>query len=238
MVYDFWYWPTLPGRGDFIRYPLEAAQIPYTDCARDAEDGFAAVAEHLEAKQGCHAFAVPLLETGSESIAQTANILLFLNQEHGLGPSDAAGMRYLNQLQCDIADITEEVHAVHHPISTAFYYEDQRDAAIQSAEKFREQRIPKYLAHFERIANAHDGDWLLEGDSWSTGDTSIAYLLDGLHFMFPLRMAALQSDYPTIHQIQQKTFALEYLDAYRASDRCAAFGTEGIFRNYPELDAA
>ncbi|MXP25441.1 glutathione S-transferase [Altererythrobacter indicus] len=237
MAYDLWYWPTLPGRGEFVRLALEAAQIPYKDRAREVEDGFSAIPQHLDAMDTRHAFAVPLLETGSESIAQTPNILLFLAQEHGLGPKDAAGIRYLNQLQCDIADMVEEVHAVHHPISTSLYYEDQKDAAKLAAKHFREERIPKYLSHFERVASAHDGDWLLSGEDWSTGDTSIAYLLDGLHFMFPKRMNALAPEYPRLHSIRDQIFALDAIAAYRSSDRCASFGTEGIFRNYPELDA-
>ncbi|RKF23114.1 glutathione S-transferase [Altericroceibacterium spongiae] len=238
MTYDLWYWPTRPGRGDFVRYALEAGGIAYRDRAREADDGFGAIPAHLDAMTARHAFAVPLLETGRESIAQTPNILLFLVQEHGLGPKDAAGIRYGNQLQCDIADMVEEVHAVHHPITTSLYYEEQKDEAIRAARSFREDRIPKYCDHFERVATAHGGDWMLEGESWSTLDTSIAYLLDGLHFMFPKRMQALANDYPALHAVRERVFALENVAAYRQSARCKPFGTDGIFRNYPELDAA
>ena len=31
MPYDLWYWPGLPGRGEFVRLTLEAAGLPYRD---------------------------------------------------------------------------------------------------------------------------------------------------------------------------------------------------------------
>ena len=37
MSYDLWYWPSIQGRGEFVRLALEAAEIAYTDRAR--EDG-------------------------------------------------------------------------------------------------------------------------------------------------------------------------------------------------------
>ena len=35
MAYDLWYWPTIQGRGEFVRLTLEAAGLEYRDCARD-----------------------------------------------------------------------------------------------------------------------------------------------------------------------------------------------------------
>lgn len=236
MAYELWYWPGLPGRGEFVRLPMEAAGIAYREPAREGGDDFSAVQRHLDGMTARPAFAVPLLETGSESIAQTANILLFLAVEHGLGPTDKAGMRYLNQLQCDIADFTEEVHSVHHPIATGLYYEDQKDAASKAAEGFREERIPKYLGHLEKAAQANGTDWLV-GDTWSTGDTSVAYLLDGLGFAFPRRMATVAHEFPKLHSIRDRVFAIDGIAAYRSSQRCQPFGQHGIFRHYTELDA-
>jgi glutathione S-transferase len=39
MRYDLWYWPGIPGRGEFVRLALEAAAIPYRDRALDPEVG-------------------------------------------------------------------------------------------------------------------------------------------------------------------------------------------------------
>lgn len=237
MTLVLWYWPGDPGRGEYVRLPLEAAGIAYREPAREAQDGFDAVAQHLAGLEQQPAFAVPLLQTETHAIAQTPNILDYLAEEHGLGPSDRAARRYLNQLQCDIADMTEEVHSVHHPVAISFYYEDQREEAMKAAEKFREERIPKYLDHLEKAAQASGSSWLV-GDRWSTGDTSITYMLEGLEYMFPKHMAQAIGRYPKLVAIREQVRALPGIAAYLASDRWQPFTVNGIFRGYPELDAA
>ena len=36
--YELYYWPILPGRGEFVRLVLEEAAAPYVDVARLPED--------------------------------------------------------------------------------------------------------------------------------------------------------------------------------------------------------
>ena len=38
MAYELHYWPTIQGRGEFVRLVLEATGAPYIDVARAAED--------------------------------------------------------------------------------------------------------------------------------------------------------------------------------------------------------
>jgi glutathione S-transferase len=37
MSYELHYWPSIQGRGEFVRLALEAAGAPYVDVARGAE---------------------------------------------------------------------------------------------------------------------------------------------------------------------------------------------------------
>jgi glutathione S-transferase len=47
-MYELWYWPSIPGRGEFPRLAMEAGGIPYRDMAREAgEDGYAALSRNL-----------------------------------------------------------------------------------------------------------------------------------------------------------------------------------------------
>jgi len=85
--YDLWYWPSIPGRGEFVRLALEAGDLPYRDRAR-AEGEEALVADMK--KRGT-AYAPPYLVAGDCCIAQTATILLFLGERHGLAPRDEKG---------------------------------------------------------------------------------------------------------------------------------------------------
>lgn len=234
--YKLWYWPDLQGRGEFVRLALEAAGIGYDDCART--QGAEALLDDMERRAATRGpFAPPYLELDGMVIAQVANILLYLGDRHEVGGSWTADRLLLNQLQLTIADMVAEAHNVHHPLDGNAYYEDQKDAALIAAAAFRAERIPKFLGYFERAANANTGEWLI-GDRWSYGDTSLFQLVEGLRYMFPKRMAAIQSDYPALIRIHDRVAELPGIRAYLASDRRIAFNTQGIFRHYPELDAA
>jgi glutathione S-transferase len=230
---QLWYWPGIQGRGEFVRLALEAAGMLYDDKARQVgEEGLMA---DMEARGPAGPFAPPYIDTGKQVIAQVANILLYLGDTHDMAPPK---QRYwLHQLQLTIADLVAEVHNVHHPIDGMAYYEDQKPEALRYAEQFRANRIPKFLAHFEAAATAHPGDWLT-GKRWSYGDTSLFQVVEGLRYMFPKRMAALKGDYPALTLLHARVAALPGIAAYLKSDRRLAFNTQGIFRYYPELDAA
>jgi glutathione S-transferase len=36
MIYELYYWPTIQGRGEFVRLALEEAAAPYRDVARES----------------------------------------------------------------------------------------------------------------------------------------------------------------------------------------------------------
>jgi glutathione S-transferase len=73
------YWPTIQGRGEFVRLALEDAGAEYVDVARlsKKEGGGVPVLMAMLAKQHGHLrpFAPPILEVGKLVVAQTANIL-------------------------------------------------------------------------------------------------------------------------------------------------------------------
>jgi glutathione S-transferase len=235
-MYELWYWPTIPGRGEFPRLALEAGQIPYRDMARAAgKDGYKKLGQDLEAARDDPPFAPPYLVTpDGGTIGQSANILLYLGEAYGLAPADQAGRLWVHQVQLTIADMVTEVHDTHHPVALGAYYEDQKPEAKRRAEDFRENRIPKFLDWFETILKAR-GDWLA-GESWSYADLSLFHLVEGLRFAFPRRMEKVGGDYPRVAALHDAVAALPELQDYLNSDRRVAF-SDGIFRHYPELDA-
>lgn len=235
MTVKLWYWPTIQGRGEFVRLPLEAAGITYEDCARAA--GAEGLLVDLNDRTGRTPFAPPYIEADGMTIAQVANILLYLGEFRGVGPAGVADRYWVHQLQLTIADVVAEVHNVHHPVAMMDYYDDQKAEAGRAAAQFRSERLPKYLAHFEDAATAVAGDWLT-GDDWCYADTSLFQLVEGLRYMFPQRMAAIEGDYPGVIAIRDRVAALPLVAAYLASERRIAFNTDGIFRHYPELDGA
>jgi len=235
MVYELFYWPTIQGRGEFVRLALEEAGAQYVDVARE-HGGMARMFAALDA--GDHpAFAPPFLKAGALTIGQTANILLYLGQHHGLAPRDEAGGLWTHQLQLTIADLVVESHDTHHPIGGSLYYEDQKQEAQRRAADFTANRIPKFFDYFERILGRNGPHPFLVGDHPTYADLSLFQVLDGLRYAFPNALAQVDDDYPLLAALRARVAARPRIAAYLASPRRIPFNEEGIFRHYPELDA-
>ena len=236
MTYDLWYWDGIPGRGEFVRLALEAGGIAYRERAREPGADGATLAADMAARREYPPFAPPYLVAGKMTPAQTANILLFLGEKHGLAPKSVEGRLWVNQLQLTIADMVAEAHDTHHPISSSDYYEDQKAEAARRARSFREERMPKFLGYFERVLEGQQA-WLAGGERWTYADLSLFQLVDGLLYAFPKRMATLAASYPKVMALHARVAALPELQPYFQSGRRLPYG-DGIFRRYRELDAA
>jgi glutathione S-transferase len=238
MRYELFYWPSIPGRGEFIRLALEQAAVQYIDVARAGNKGMAAMMRVLDSTIERAPFAPPFLKAGSEIIGQTANILLFLGDKHGLAPADEAGRRWAHQLQLTIADFLVEIHDIHHPIASALYYEDQKPEAKRRAAIFHKERLPKFLGYFENVLKRNSrGARFLVGGKVSYVDLSVFQVMAGLHYAFPRAMATAKRRYPLLHALAARVATLPRIAAYLASERRMDFNRQGIFRHYPELDA-
>jgi glutathione S-transferase len=241
MIYELYYWPGLQGRGEFVRLALEEAAAPYIDIALVPEaqgGGVRAVQRLLHDSALEHApFAPPFLKAGRELIGQSANILLFLGDRLGLAPRSAAGKRWAHQLQLTIADFVAEVHDTHHPIGSGLYYQEQRREAKRRSKEFRESRLPKYLGYFERVmkSNRRGGTWMV-GSRISYVDLSLAQVIAGLRYAFPLASRRALRTRPRLRALHDQVFSRPRIARYVASGRRVAFNNDGIFRRYPELD--
>ena len=91
MAFQLYYWPTIQGRGEFVRLAFEAAGAQYVDVARlaKARGGVAAMMKLMEADSARPPFAPPFVVSGDELVAQTANILAWLAPQLKLVPSSA-----------------------------------------------------------------------------------------------------------------------------------------------------
>jgi glutathione S-transferase len=234
MTYKLWYWPTIQGRGEFVRLALEDAGIPYSDMARKkgGEDKLVALLK----KPGEHPpFAPPFLDTGKTTIAQTANILLFLGSHHGLAPKAEAGRLWVHQLQLTMADLVAEVHDCHHPVASSLYYEDQKDEAARRAKDLRDNRLPKFLSYFDRLLEHGETGWLA-GRSRTYADLSLFQIVEGLRYAFPQRMRKLERRFLQLAPLHDRVAKRLGIAAYLNSGRRLPFSREGIFRHYHELD--
>jgi glutathione S-transferase len=237
--YELYYWPSIQGRGEFVRLALEEAGAGYVDVARK-KGGMAKLERFLESERVKHPpFAPPFLKAGSLVIAQTANILLFLGSRHGLAPKTEEGRLWVNQLQLTIADAVAEAHDVHHPVGGSLYYEDQKREAKRAAEHFIAERIPKFLTYFETVLKRNGpGTTYLTGARVSYADLSLFQLIEGLRYAFPRAMARTEKKLSRVVALRDKIAVRPHIAAYLASDRRLPFSESGIFRHYAELDRA
>ena len=237
MRYELYYWPSIQGRGEFVRLALEEAGADYLDVARLPKQGVPALMQFLGGKsQERPPFAPPFLKAGKLVIAQTANILLWLAPRHGLVPKSEAARVWVHQLQLTAADWLVETHDAHHPIGGAFYYEDQKPESKRRAAHFTAERLPKFLGYFERALMREKGGWLL-GKAFSYADLSLFQMIAGLRYAFPRAMQRLEAKVPRQVALHDRVASRPRIAAYLASKRRIDFNRRDIFRHYPELDA-
>lgn len=242
MMYQLYYWPMLPGRGEFVRLVLAAAGAEWDDVARRNREAGGGVAAILALRRGdvgagLWPYAPPALGVDGQLLGQTAAICDFLAARHGLVPTFELPRGQALALSLTIADVVSEVHDTHHPISVALTYEEQVDAAVECSRAFRETRLPKLLGYFEAVVARHgQGDHLLaSGPSYV--DLLVFQLMAGLDYAFPRAMKALGGDVRRLRRVAGAASAQPRVAAYLASSRRIAFNNHGIFRQYPELDA-
>jgi glutathione S-transferase len=212
MRYELYYWPSIQGRGEFVRLALEDAGAPY---------------RNRSPEENRRVFAPPYLKAGKRVISQTANILHYLGPRLRLAPKSEPERLRLHGLQLTIADWLVEVHDTHHPIASSLYYEEQKREARRRTGIFLAERLPKFMRYFERAVD----------ERFSYVHLSLFQMVEGLRYAFPNAMEKIQRRYSRLMAIHNRVSRRPRIAAYLASGRRIPFNQYGIFRRYPELDA-
>ncbi|RDX45083.1 glutathione S-transferase C-terminal-like protein [Lentinus brumalis] len=221
--YILYYWPGIPGRGEYVRLAFEYAGISYRENSKEVP-GILAKTEKVGIPPH---FAPPALRLPSgRVVSQTPAILNHIAPRCGLaGPLGSklntltaegkATLRELsdeelekaeeersvvNQLTLTVLDWCNESHDVHHPCAASLYYEDQKEAAAQAAEVFRKSRLPRWLEYFQSVlasnpatAGTNGGRTYLYGKQTTTADLALFHVVDGTFFAFPKRLGQLKA---------------------------------------------
>jgi glutathione S-transferase len=242
MTYELHYWPTIQGRGEFIRLALEAAGAPYIDIARGSEEsglGLPALLRLLHDGDAPHPpFAPPILKDGAVVIGQTAAILQYLAPTLKLVARSEQARIWTQQIQLTIADMVTEAHDTHHPVGSGLHYEDQKPEALRRAGEFCRHRIPRFLHWFEHIlARNPAGPRHLVGGRLSYVDLSLFQVVQGLRYAFPRATEESLAKAPRVVQLHDRVAAFPRVAAYLRSARRLPFNEQGIFRHYVELES-
>lgn len=236
MHYELYYWPTIQGRGEFVRLALEDAGATYRDVAR-GDGGMGLMKEYLAGERTSRVpFAPPFLKDGEQLVSHVANILHYLGPRLNLAPEDEAGRLWAHGLQLTISDFVAEIHDVHHPVGVSLYFDEQKPEATRRARTFREERLPKFLGYFEQVLAANpDGPTMVAGRH-SYVDLSLFQVITGLRYAFPNAMRRLEPRLPRLVALAERVARRPNIVAYLRSPRRLPFNENGIFRHYPDLD--
>jgi glutathione S-transferase len=236
MRYELYYWPSIQGRGEFVRLALEEAGADYLDVARRGKSGMAAMMKLLESKSLARpSYAPPFLKAGKDIIGQTALILFYLGPRLGLVPRDEASRLWVHQLQLTITDLVVHIHDSHHPVSGWLYYEEQKPAAKRRTQDFWRYRVPKFLGYFERVLQRNGGKHMV-GRGLSYVDLSLFQIVEGLRYAFPKRMKRFERRMPLLIALHDRVAQRPRIKAYLSSERRIPFSQWGIYRYFKELD--
>ncbi|KAL9109411.1 MAG: hypothetical protein Q9227_005918 [Pyrenula ochraceoflavens] len=214
--YELYYWPGVPGRGEFVRLVFEAAGVPYKDITNSASGGADKIISLLKSspKGNPPIFAPPALLVPSAHPAdasqpllfsQTPSILSYLGPKLSLAGPSEAHQAWTQSVAFTALDLNNEVHDTHHPVATSDYYEAQKDEALKKATDFRENRIPKFFKYFESV--------LKENESQGKGKYMVGEgLTSGFVFGYALSLSDnAQQVLPFLHM--QKPFEQTELTA-------------------------
>jgi glutathione S-transferase len=233
MRYQFYYWPQIQGRGEFVRLALEEAGADYVDVAR-RKGGVEAMMRMMKGHKR-PPYAPPFLKDGRLVLAQTASILHHLAPKLKLVPASGADRLWAHQLQLTITDFVKEIHDTHHPLASALYYEQQRAAAKRYTAEFWRHRVPKMMGYFERVVEESGGPFVF-GRKLSYVDLSLFQIVEGLRYAFPRRMGKFESKVPRLIELRDRVAKRPRIAAYLASKRRIDFNESGVFRRYGALD--
>eukprot|EP01087_Luapelamoeba_hula_P013792 TRINITY_DN3969_c0_g1_i1.p1 TRINITY_DN3969_c0_g1~~TRINITY_DN3969_c0_g1_i1.p1 ORF type:complete len:277 (-),score=50.33 TRINITY_DN3969_c0_g1_i1:44-874(-) len=241
--FRLFYWPGLPGRGEFIRLIFEETQTPYDDVLKTWEWNDLKQIAYLSNKDF---FALPALRHGDILLSQTHVICKYLAkavQGGQLHPKDKKLRLQADILMAGLVDWTAEGHDAWHPIDKNGSYDSQKDKAGPWIETYNSKRLPRWLRYYERLLSRNteaqtkqgaegkaEQELYFLGNSLTYVDLCVFHVLDGNEFQCKDAIDPLRSEIPLLlrfhQQIKSRTNIAAYLESSR---RCPFTGTGPIF---------
>ena len=202
MRYELYYWPSIQGRGEFVRLALEEAGADYVDVARRGKSGMASMMKLLERK-GLRAPALRAAVSESREGHHRADCADLVLSRSATGiwrrATKQAGCGQ-HQLQLTVTDLVVHIHDTHHPVSGWLYYEEQKPAAKRRTGRFLALSCAKILGLFRARAASRTAASMRSVGGMSYVDLSLFQIVEGLRYAFPKRMKRFERKSATFNR--------------------------------------
>ncbi|KAL3846871.1 hypothetical protein ACJMK2_017824 [Sinanodonta woodiana] len=221
--WELYYWPRLPGRGEFVRLVFEEAGVKFKDM-RDTVDAGGISSLVLQGELGGFpVLAPPVIKKGNFQMCQTPAICRYLGKEFGLYPENPVDEAHADQVNLTIHDYIAEGRLAFHGMNHTASYYTQMEETKPYIERFVKDRLPRFLKHFETTLVANNaGKGFLFGDRLTYVDLALLHVLRATEAQFP--EAWQGADYiPALKAFKERMSARPRLAAYFNSKRCLPF---------------
>ena len=205
--YSLYYWPSLPGRGEFARLLLEETATPYDEPF--ASLPYPQLLPQLAALKTQHSFfALPLLAVHNPAPSPSSTLPAPPSSLHvsgsgvicrylahhldggRLAPRTEADDYRAQQLIAMAVDAVGEGCHAWHAIDTNASYDSQKKETQPFIDQFVSRRLPRWLEAFEKALEANGGKHLV-GEGLTYVDIFVFQWLHGVEYQCPKEYAAL-----------------------------------------------
>mmetsp|Transcript_15669 Transcript_15669/g.20329 ORF Transcript_15669/g.20329 Transcript_15669/m.20329 type:complete len:241 (-) Transcript_15669:476-1198(-) len=220
--YTIHYWSDqFKGRAEFIRLLFEAAGVQYNEIL----DGPPLIAGCDLATVGTgfpYPVKAPPIVTGPDGFncSQTPVILHALGKRFGLYP-DLVDEDHCLALNITASDFIAEGRLVFHSKSFVGSYSSQAEETKPMIEWFVNERLSKWLAHFEHCLQVtpDQGASFFFSGKLTYCDIAIFFVLNATESQFNEKWNSLSTSIPLLVAFQNRMKALPNIAAYLSSDR-------------------
>nr|ACM44934.1 sigma-class glutathione S-transferase [Laternula elliptica] len=218
-----YYWPGFKGRAEFVRLVFEEAGIPYLESNQGVADSI------IKGEIGGYPVMMPpVVAKGDFRLGQTQMICQYLAGKYGLAPKGEEDKIHAEQVCASMYDYLTEGYGAFHGAKPGVKYADQKEEAQRYIDRVVQQRLPRYLKHFETVLAANTaGTGFLFGDSISHADLALFHIMNATEFQFP--EVYKSADYiPLLKAHRDRIASRPNIVAYTQSERCKPFSGDSF----------
>jgi len=229
------------GRGEIIRLMFEDKKVEY-DYQGDnlygptgMMDCFRGSAEAVAKGESAVALPNPVFfppaiwhrpPNGEEVIVnQVAACMIYIGDFLGYSPTSPTEKAMANMIILNAMDYISRGRSSFHPVKDSMSYNDQKEEGDKSSLEWTKEKMPIWLAHFEKVVKKHGPKApVAGGSSVSYADFALFHVLDATVVQFnnaKYEMAWDKQDVPTLKEYYEWMKARPNLKAYFESDRVA-----------------